>query len=196
MNIGPKMISAFLIVTMFTGIIGVYGIYELSNMSNSMEQIRDESWVLANAAMEMRLFNSVQDDIVHSHLAGDFEPKDEFTQLTTEFMERFNDVELILGTDHILLTTISSDYLNFRELIEGTTSSDGLFVLNENKFQIQNNLHQVDYKLFNDIQSTIEGYLVTIEENAKEDTGYNNFEVADRAMELKYRIMGSWTICR
>ncbi|MHA2370665.1 MAG: hypothetical protein ACXADX_17760, partial [Candidatus Hodarchaeales archaeon] len=52
LNLGPKMVAGFLLVAAFSGMVGLFGVFVFTGMIENSQEIQNESWVIADAAME------------------------------------------------------------------------------------------------------------------------------------------------
>ncbi|MFX0091866.1 MAG: methyl-accepting chemotaxis protein [Candidatus Hodarchaeota archaeon] len=186
-RIGPKMIAVFLLVAAFSGVIGVLGIVGLNRASTEIQTVQNQSWVVADSAMEIHFLIEEQILTFHEYMVGETEAKAEYQAVTSSIQNHFSSLAGVLGQDYTLLIQLTSQYQEFRNLVEGNTTTDGIFTMTDNYFQDQADL-KAKIETFDDIHHEITDLVLVIEENAEVSTGNGNATVANDALHLNLEI--------
>ncbi len=195
-TLARKMIGAFLILAMFSGIVGLIGITQLMEVESEVNNLQNNAWVVADRSMETRILIEKQLLIVHEYiLEGDssnnFEIEEdytnEFSTLKNEVFFLISEIEDVLGEEDSIVLSLKSNFTKFTEIVEGKNLQDGLFSLTESYF-LDQNLLQNQSTAFGQLHSEIQQMIIILEDNAEEETGHDNATVADATMELNIRL--------
>ena len=142
-KLGPKLMAAFFVVSMFSAVTGIYGITQLNNTSATTEVIRDQNWRVADSAMHLEFLMGRQLVILHEAMLEESEEdlREEFDAMTSAFQTEYSNIEAILGADNPMLTHIPGDYSEYLEISNGNETSEGVLDLSENKFQLEERIY-------------------------------------------------------
>ncbi|MHA2495748.1 MAG: methyl-accepting chemotaxis protein, partial [Candidatus Hodarchaeales archaeon] len=182
LNLGPKMVAGFLLVAAFSGMVGLFGVFVFTGMIENSQEIQNESWVIADAAMETNAHIQHMITFAHEYVLGDVTELTEYTALKTETDTYLAEATGVLGADDEGISHLATEYTAFIGILEGNGSFEGLFYWADEEFEHVALLdtHRDD---MDELHDEIEGFLETIEHNA-EDAPYFNWTVANEAMEI------------
>ncbi|MFQ5980285.1 MAG: methyl-accepting chemotaxis protein [Candidatus Heimdallarchaeota archaeon] len=185
-KLGPKLIAGFLLVAAFAGLVGLFGVFVFTGMIDGSQEIRDETWIVANAAMEVMTQIETQVTFAHEYMLGDVTELSEYTARKIEIDALFDEAEGVLGADHDDLSTVFEGYSLFMDILEGNATSDGLFTLTNDRFAAQTAAIATNTEV-DQIQHETSEYLHTLEEYA-EVGSFLNWTVANSVMELNIHL--------
>lgn len=186
MKLGPKLVAGFLLVAAFSGLVGLFGVFVFTGMINDSQEIRDEAWVVANSAMEIWAQIETQVTFAHEYLLGDVTDLSEYNPRKTEIDALFGEAEGVLGADDADLSAALEAYSLFISLLEGNGTSDGLFILTDDRFAAQTAAIATNAEA-DEIQQEVLQRFHTLEEYS-EDGSYLNWTVANSIMELNIHL--------
>ena len=188
-KLGPKMIGAFLIIALFSGIVGFIGIFELDAVNKDMHEISESSWVIADAAMEMEI--AIEKSIigVHEYMLEETHGKQEYLDMKQDIDAEISALQTVLGTSNQLFQSVKDNYTLFATLIEGDDSNatdDGFFEIVD-EHTIHEQLLETRIGEVHLLTESLGELLESIESYA-EDGGYENHTVGDSVMELNIHL--------
>lgn len=187
LKLSHKLIATFMVVASFSALVGFSGIFVFVTTIDNAEDIRDRHWVIANSAMEMRIHKEKQLVVIHEYLLGEFHSRPEYEIEKSEFEAGLAKMEKVLGADHSLIMSLSAEYSQLIALIEGNSTSEGLFTITDRYFQSEEEI-STKRDSHDQLHQEIEALIVQIEETAEEETFHDNATVADATMEFNIEV--------
>jgi methyl-accepting chemotaxis protein len=190
MKLGPKLISAFVLVSVLSLIVGVTGWSQITSVNNELNDITAKKVPAMDSSMEMGIAVWGQRDAAAAYMLGDDDGKTDFQTFKNEF-ETFE-------------TELRAAYPNTQEIDDASTAHDTFSDLAENPTTgLFARIDQKDQAIV-DSKQAMEDFDVAAEEMiinlealeemqvTRKDTAQTSYanavEAADAAMEMKIAV--------
>jgi methyl-accepting chemotaxis protein len=187
MKLGPKLITAFVIVSILSLVVGITGYTQITSVNNELENITTEKVPAMDYSMEMGLAMWGQRDAAAAYMLGESEGKDDFETYKEDFETFENDISDVFP-DTSKIDEVSSSHDTFSDLAENP--STGIFARVDEKVQAISDAKQAmeDFdvaaaEMITNLDA-LEDMQVTRKNTAQSDYA-NAVEAADSAMEMK-----------
>ncbi|MFQ5979949.1 MAG: methyl-accepting chemotaxis protein [Candidatus Heimdallarchaeota archaeon] len=188
-SIGKKLIAAFLVVAVMTGLVGFFGLLQVNTLDSTITTITEENVEQADWSMEMIITLQQLITTLDEAVAGHTESQAEFNTLDKDMVHAIGQMKPLLTgtTQESFLAELESDYNNF--VTTANHSSTGVFAsmaaYSQAKIWVETQFADLD-----DLQDDLDSDLTLFEQVVVQYAETNgtpfepNWTLSDNSMEL------------
>ena len=187
MKLGPKLISAFVVVSLLSLVVGLTGYTQITNVNNELNNITTNKVPAIDSSMEMGMAIWGQRDAAAAYMLGDADAKAEFQDYGDEFETWEADLRSVFS-DNSAIDAISNEHTQFNYLAEDADT--GLFAMIDAKdYAIANAKEAMEdfdvaaAEMIGNLEDLED--MQTVRKESSQDNYENAIEAADAAMEMK-----------